>query len=747
MPLDAATFEKLGMFYLGRVIDPATREPTDAPLLLDSRDLVTHAVCVGMTGSGKTGLGIALLEEAAIDGVPALILDPKGDLANLALPITRLSPEEFQPWIEEGDSAGERATQWREGLAAWGQDAARIERLRASAEVTVFTPGSTAGQPLSVLASFDAPAPTDDAELFAERVDATAAALLALAGVAAGEVTSREHTLLAAILGAAWRQGESLPLEEIVRRVQTPPFASVGVLDVEAFFPAKERFQLVLALNNLLAAPGLAAWKQGAPLDVASLLWTPEGRPRLAVLSLAHLGDAERMFFVSLLLNAVVAWMRAQTGTTSLRALLYFDEVLGYFPPVANPPSKRPLLTLLKQARAFGLGVVLCTQNPADLDYKGLANAGTWLIGRLQTERDRARLLDGLGDAGAADREQLAALLADPGRRRFVLHSVHEAEPVLFETRWTLTFLRGPLTREQIRALTPPKVAAEAPAGAARGGAPVLKDIVQRFERVEAVRWRPGLLVTAAVAGREEGWFVPFAEDAPAWEDAEPANPRDFVATPPAGDFEALPAAACVAKSYAGWSKDAGPWVREQRAVERWRCAALKLESEPGETEREFRARVALRDREARDARADQVRARFAKRAEVLAAQARRSAEAVTREEAQAGAARWQTALSVGATVLGAFLGRKAVSAATLGRATTAARGVGRAVKESGDVGAARARLAEVEAQREALETELKAELAALAVALGSPEISRERVALPARESRVRAVELAWRAA
>ncbi len=772
MPLDAATFEKLGSFYLGRVIDPATGQASETPLLYDSRDLVTHAVCVGMTGSGKTGLGIGLLEEAAIDGLPALIIDPKGDLTNLALQFPELSPAQFQPWVSADDAAragldaaayAERqATQWREGLAGWGQDAARIARLRAAAEVAIYTPGSSAGRPLSVLSSFDAPAEAlrDDAELLAERVDSTAAALLGLAGITAGETGSREQTLVATILAAAWAAGESLSLVELVRRIQKPPFATVGVLDVEAFYPEKERFKLVLALNNLLAAPGFAAWQRGEPLDVQSLLYTPEGRPRLAVLSIAHLGDNERMFFVSLLLNAVVSWMRAQPGTTSLRALLYMDEVFGYFPPVANPPSKRPLLTLLKQARAFGLGVVLSTQNPADLDYKGLANAGTWFIGRLQTERDRARLLDGLGNAGAADREALEALLMGLGKRRFVMRSVHEVEPVLFETRWTLSYLCGPLTRDQIRQLEPGRSTPPAPAAGtapSEAGAPVLKGVAQRFERGDFARWEAGLLVSVGLAFRDAHrgideqaavtCFVPLGESGPNWEAAGDEDAGAFDDRPREGGFAPLPAAARDAKSYAAWAKDAAVRLAGREFRQVWRCAELKLESTAGEGERDFRARVGQLARERRDARVDEVRTKFARRRETLAGQVQRAADAVAREEAQAGQAKFQTALSVGATLLGAFFGRKALSATTLGRATSAARGAGRALKETGDVGTAQERLKTAEARLAELDAEADAEISALAGSLAEPGIEAVRIA-PARGGvRTREIVLAWRGA
>ncbi len=282
--------------------------------------------------------------------------------------------------------------------------------------------------------------------------------LLGLVGVEADPVKSREHILVSTILRVAWTEGRDLDLAGLIQQIQSPPVKRVGVLDVEAFFPSKDRFALAMTLNNLLAAPGFAAWMEGEPLDVQSLLYTPEGKPRVSIFSIAHLGDAERMFFVSLLLNQMVGWMRNQSGTTSLRALVYMDEIFGYFPPVANPPSKQPLLTLLKQARAFGVGVVLATQNPVDLDYKGLSNAGTWFIGRLQTERDKARVLDGLegaaaGAGGRFDRGKMEETIAGLGNRIFLMNNVHEDAPVVFETRWAMSYLRGPLTRDQIKTL------------------------------------------------------------------------------------------------------------------------------------------------------------------------------------------------------------------------------------------------------------------------------------------------------
>jgi len=483
----ANDYEKLGTFFLGRVL-AADGSPTEAPLLYDAKDLTTHGVCVGMTGSGKTGLCLALLEEAAIDGIPALAIDPKGDLGNLLLTFPALRPDDFAPWIDPAeaaragqtpaDYAQTTAERWKKGLADWGQAPARIQTLRDSADLAIYTPGSTAGRPLRLLRSFDAPPPAlaADAEAVRERLHAAVSSLLALLGLDADPIQSRESILLQNIVAAAWNAGQNLDLAALIRAIQQPPFERVGVFDLEAFYPAKERMALAMSLNNLLASPSFGAWLEGEPLDIARLLYTPEGKPRLCVLSIAHLSDGERMFFVTLLLSELIAWMRAQPGTQSLRALLYMDEIFGYFPPTANPPSKAPMLTLLKQARAYGVGVVLATQNPVDLDYKGLANTGTWFLGRLQTERDKLRVLEGLEGASTAtgktfDRGALERTLAGLGNRKFLMHNVHDDAPTLFESRWAMSYLRGPLTREQIRKLTQgsaPAASAPVPVAAAQ---------------------------------------------------------------------------------------------------------------------------------------------------------------------------------------------------------------------------------------------------------------------------------------
>ncbi|MGB3398923.1 MAG: hypothetical protein WBA34_01985, partial [Candidatus Deferrimicrobiaceae bacterium] len=466
-------FEKLGVLYLGREFDLAKNVLKEDLVLYDSRDLVTHAVCVGMTGSGKTGLCIGLLEEALIANVPAIVVDPKGDLANLLLTFPDLTADDFLPWINEEEArrkgispqeyAAKQADLWKKGLAEWGQDGARIRKLKNSAEFTIYTPGSTAGLPVSILKSFAFPgkAVTDDSELLGERIATTVTSLLNLLGIEADPIQSREHILLSTILNTSWKQGQDLDLAGFIQAIQSPPVARIGVFDLESFFPSKDRFALAMKLNNLLAAPGFSAWLEGDPLDIDRMFYTSEGKPRVSIFSIAHLNDTERMFFVSLLLTQLLGWMRSQSGTTSLRTLFYMDEIFGYFPPVANPPSKAPLLTLLKQARAFGLGIVLATQNPVDLDYKGLSNTGTWFLGRLQTERDKERVLDGLegaaaGGAGRFDRKRMEQILAGLGQRVFLMNNVHEDAPVVFQTRWVMSYLRGPLTRTQIKQLMDP---------------------------------------------------------------------------------------------------------------------------------------------------------------------------------------------------------------------------------------------------------------------------------------------------
>jgi hypothetical protein len=456
-----------GKYYLGRVYDHQKNETTKQPLLYDPDDLTTHAVVVGMTGSGKTGLCIDLLEEAALQGIPALMIDPKGDMTNTLLHFPDLLPSDFQPWVNpdearrEGKSiqraAQDAAKLWTEGLTQWDIDSERLAALQNAAQFAVYTPGSNAGIPVSILASLKAPEiPWEtNREALREKISGTVTAILGLVGLKdIDPVQSREHILISNIFEEAWSQGMDLDLGELILKTQNPPFDKLGVFDVDTFFPEKERFDLAMLLNNILAAPTFSSWIEGQPLEIPSLLYTPEGRPRHSVFYIAHLPDAERMFFVTLLYAAVETWMRAQAGSTSLRAILYFDEIYGYLPPVSNPPSKGPMLRMLKMARAFGVGQVLVTQNPVDIDYKALSNAGSWFVGKLQTDQDKERLLDGLqGAAPGLDRRHYDDLISTLDKRVFLLHNVHEDEPQLFKTRWAMNYLTGPLTRAQIPGL------------------------------------------------------------------------------------------------------------------------------------------------------------------------------------------------------------------------------------------------------------------------------------------------------
>lgn len=773
-------FEKLGAFYLGRPVDAESGDEIPAPLLYDAKDLTTHAVVLGMTGSGKTGLAIGLLEEALIDGVPVIAIDPKGDLGNLLLTFPKLEAADFRPWIDEGAAAragqtpdayaAGQAKLWREGLAGWGQGPDRIARLEAAAERVLYTPGSRAGRPLSILRSLDAPPPAllEDEEALGDRIASSVSGLLGLLGVDADPIQSREHILLSTLVDRAWREGRSLDLPTLIHQIQKPPVERVGILDLETFFPAKERFALAMRANNLLAAPGFSAWLEGEPLDIDRMLRADDGRPRLSVVSIAHLSDAERMFVVTLLLGQLVAWMRAQSGSQSLRAILYMDEIFGYFPPTANPPSKTPMLTLLKQARAYGLGCVLSTQNPVDLDYKGLSNCGTWFLGRLQTERDKARVIEGLESAasdvaGRFDRATLDRTLSSLGSRTFLLNNVHEDEPVLMRTRWALSYLAGPLSREQIKRLgaagegggaaaaiapshaaTGPSGAASAaptaavspPASAAASERPVLPaEAAERFLPVtravgasERLVYRPVLLGQVAVHYAKaradvDEWTTlvlsapldPELEGSP-WARAEAVAGWPELDDGPEAEtgvaFADPPAVAGRAKTWSSWSKKLATHVYREHPMSLLASKRPKLVSKPGEAEGTFRGRVADALREKRDLELEKLRKRHAPKLARVQEKLDRAHERVEREERQYEDRRNQTLVSVGATIVGALFGRKLGSVGNVSRTASAAKNASRAARERADIGRAEARVEEVVQELADLEAEFKEALA-----------------------------------
>ncbi len=803
-------FEKLGVFYIGRQYDMASKSSGEHLVLYDSRDMVTHGVCVGMTGSGKTGLCIAILEEAAIDGVPAIAIDPKGDLANLLLTFPQLRAEDFLPWVNDDDArrkgqttqdfAAGQADLWKKGLASWGESGDRIDRLKKAADFVIYTPGSTAGLPVSILKSFAAPpsAVIADDELLRDRIASIVTSLLGLIGKDADPIKSKEYILISTIIDKCWRQGTDLDLAALIQLIQSPPVTKIGVIDLDSFYPAKDRFDLAMAINNLLASPGFSSWLEGQALDIGQILFSPSGKPRIAVFSIAHLSDPERMFFVSLLLNQFLAWMRQQPGTTSLRAMLYMDEIFGYFPPVANPPSKQPLLTLLKQARAFGVGILLATQNPVDLDYKGLSNAGTWLIGRLQTERDKDRLLDGLEGAAASqsgkfDRQSMSQTLAGLGNRIFLMNNVHSDAPIVLETRWTMSYLRGPITGNQIKVLMDPvkaqmpKQAAPAPvapsasssaqstaaspsptASTVSAGRPVLPpDVTQYFVPVRGSQSGSGLLYKPVVLGNAQVHFtdvksgIDTTDDCTAvtditddpipvnWDNARDADfviadldksPRD------SSQFAALTSIAGKARSYDAWGKDFATWLYGSKKYELLKSPTYNQFSKPGESERDFRVRLAQSAREQRDEMVDKLKQKYQAKVAALEDKVRVAQQSVDREAAQERQQQMQTVISVGSTLLGAFIGGKGISTGTVGRAATAAKSAGRIMQDKQDVDNAKETLTEHQKMLDDLEVEFKSETDQLAAKIdpATEELQKISVRPAKKDIIVKLVGLAW---
>ena len=611
----------------------------------------------------------------------------------------------------------------------------------------------------------------DDPELLAERLTASVSALLTLIGRST-DPTGRDHVLVATLLEHLWRSGHDAGLADLILGVQTPPFPQVGVLDVDTFAPPAERAKLAMAMNAVLASPGFATWLQGEPMDIGRMLYRDDGRPRVAVVSVAHLSDDERTTVIALLLNEVLAWTRAQSGTGSLRALVYIDELFGFMPPVAAPPTKAPLLTLLKQARAFGVGLVLSTQNPVDLDYKGLSNAGTWFVGRLQTEQDKARLLSGLVSAdggGGLDRAALDATLSGLGGRTFLLHNVHDDGPAVFTTRWVMSYLAGPMTREQLRRLPASVIGdgAAAPvvqvapqrAPAARPALPpaVLERFVPAHPGVRDVTYHPQVVGFADVRYTQASYGVDEARRvARAVEPGDGAVAVDWTTSEAAAiDLDALneapadgaafepPAANLDARTWARIEKEFARHVRGDLPLTVHRHKGLKLISGADEDEATFRARVRHAAHEARDAAREKLRAVFEKKAATLANRLRRAEQTIERHAQAANQRRMDAAIQVGSTLLGSFLGRRSPTAARIG---TALKTVNRASSGGAEVDRARETAAAVASELAVLDADLERQLADLAGGVVD-EDAIEALAVRAKSTdiAVRAVCLVWR--
>jgi hypothetical protein len=788
--------ERLGSFYLGAEYDLQSGARLEQPVHYDARDLTTHAVCVGMTGSGKTGLCIDLLEEAALDKVPVILVDPKGDMTNLLLQFPDLSPENFLPWIDQDEArrkgkspeelAAATASMWKNGLADWGIAPERIRQLKAAAEFTIYTPGSDAGIPVNILGSLAAPKLDFDAEgeAIRERITGTVSALCGLVGIDADPVKSRESILLSGIFEHFWRAGADLDLASLIGSIQNPPMRQIGVFDVNTFYPEKERFELAMSFNALLASPSFQSWLSGQALDIASMLYTADARPRVAIFSLAHLPENERMFFVTLLLENVLTWTRAQQGTASLRALLYFDEVFGYLPPLSQPPSKRPLMTMLKQARAFGVGCILVTQNPVDLDYKALTNTGTWFIGKLQAERDKARVLEGLksaiSEAGGSDAGfDFDTVISKLGNRVFLMHNVHEDRPVIFQTRWAMSFLSGPMTHPQIKTLmagrkngssAEPATASPSPASPAIAETPVAastaKAMLSGYSAVPPgldpsikqlfvpatidpatalakrskgspasakLLYEPALIGCASVdfvdakRGISQNRRVVLActeidvTGNPDWEKSQVlATTQDQLSDRPdsrAAGFATLPETLGNARKLSACSRFLSDFLYRRERLPLAIHPATGLFRSEGENERDFTIRLQQAAREQRDREVDALEKKYAVQLERIAEKIRKEERELAQDETEHQNRKTGELIGLGETMLGFFLGRKST------------RGISSAINRrrmtanaKADVEESIETIDELKRQQEEIETELKERAAEIAARWEHPE-------------------------
>lgn len=756
----ASDYEKMDLFYLGRELDSQTGETTPQPLLYKNKHLTTHAAIIGMTGSGKTGLGIDLIEEAAIDKLPSIVIDPKGDMTNLLLSFPDLAAENFEPWVDEGKAAQkgisrkelavETAAAWKKGLASWDQDQERIRRMRENADFVVYTPGSSSGRPVSVLDSMEAPDPEvlKDNDTAAGLVNSTVSSILALVGMKSDPLKSREHILLSSIVLYYWRRQQDLSLEMLIAAVVNPPFARIGSLTTDVFFPQPKRMDLAMQLNNILASPAFSGWTRGKPLRIENFLYSNSGKPQVSVFSIAHLSNDERMFFVAMLLGRFISWMRRQQGSSGLRCLLYMDEIFGYFPPNGNPPSKKPMLLLLKQARAYGVGVVLSTQNPVDLDYKGLSNIGTWFVGRLQTRQDQDRVMAGI--AGSSDNfseQEIRTMLSDMRGRTFLLYSAHQDEPVLFETRWAMSYLRGPISLSEISKLIttdPDRDSEDQPSSAQSFSAgtaekysatpPMLSSGIDQcflpaaipVEELDYVPWLVGMS-TVRFFKQSQGidetrdicLRLPVTGDIDNldWQQAEEYTfePGDCADKPvETSRFASLSPVFSSLRNLRGLEKEFDDFLYHSMRLPLLKVASLKLSSKPGETEAQFKKRVADLLREKKEVEADKIQERYAKKQRQLEIRLEKAYARLDKEKGDVTAKGIDTALSVGVAIFGALFGRKSLSVSTASRTARSMRGAGRVLKEKGDVQRAEDAVVLIQEDIDSLARELQEKLSAL---------------------------------
>ena len=729
-------YEKAGLFYLGKDVDPKDFEPTDELTLLKNKNFTTHAAIIGMTGSGKTGLGIGLLEEAAIDNIPSIIIDPKGDMGDMLLTDPTFSPLSFKPWVEDDAKAkGEEpleyaakiANMWRDGIHSWGQDESRVEKFTA-VDKTIYTPGSSAGVSINILSSLAKPDAEimDDSDNFSAYLSTTVSSLLALINIEANPLESKEFILLSQIIANAWRKDESLGLDSLVGKIINPPFKKIGVLPLDSFYPQDERFKLANKFNSVIASPSFMGWLSGEDLDIQKLLYGEGGKARVAIFSIAHLDESQRMFFVTLLLNKIVAWMRRQSGSNRLKAMLYMDEIYGFFPPVKNPPSKEPMITLLKQARAYGLGVVLSTQNPVDLDYKGLSNIGTWFIGRLQTTQDIERVIDGLGGKidSALSKNEIATLLANLKKRTFFLKSAHLDDIRLFGTRWVMSYLKGPLKKDDIsalmeskKALTPKveKIEKSADDGDYVNSVALSNNIIQRYEAdiTGVKKFTPTVAASVELSYIDSKRGIDQSKELELmlnldgltscdWDEQEELEePLNSFATKAPSDakFKHLPEFISEDKGLKACARALKEHLYTSEKLELYKCKRLRVESKIDESLDDFTVRVEDILKDKLEDELDELKAKYDNKLSRLESQLQRAQLQVEKEKDD------QTSSLIGAgiSIISALFGRKSVT-----RIGTAVNRSGRVLKERSDISRAEARVEELNDRIEDLQQELE---------------------------------------
>jgi len=732
-------YEKLGLFYLGKDVDKSTMEATEALTLLKNKNFTTHAAIIGMTGSGKTGLGVSIIEEAAIDNIPSIIIDPKGDMGDLCLTDSTFSPKTFESWVADEAQTKERdvsayaekiSTMWKEGIESSGQDAARVEKF-ASVKKTIYTPGSSAGVSINIMSSLETPPPEvmQDSDTFTSYLKSTTVSLLSLVGIVADPLDSKEYILLAQIISKAWLAEEDLSIESIIGKIISPSFKKIGVLSLNAFYDKDERFKLASKFNSLLASPNFSLWLQGDNLDIQKLLYDEKGKAKIAIFSISHLNDDERMFFVTLLLNKYIAWMRRQSGTSALKTLLYMDEIFGFFPPTKNPPSKEPMLLLLKQARAFGVGIVLSTQNPVDLDYKGLSNIGTWFIGRLQTTQDIERVIDGLGGkiGSSFDKKEIKNMLSNLKKRTFFLKSAHLDDIRLFSTRWVLSYLKGPLKRDEISALMQTQKEAqsiekksvdemvrssqsyvavqdidasipqyyEPDASGQNSFYPVLmaKATVHFYNQSRAIDEEKKVILSLELDEKQQNIR---------WDDAREET-EDFEnfphKAPSQAKFHSLPKVILQDKGLKQCTRDLKAYLYQEEKIELFRCKSPKIESKSGESESDFIVRLQDRQNDKKEAEIEKLKTRYASKEKVFRDRLLRAQERVEKESTDSTG----SMIDAGIAVIGALFGR--ATPTKIGRAFKKGSNI---LKSRDDLSRAEERVVQIHDDIEKLEYELE---------------------------------------